>query len=254
MWFEEKYKTVGSGELAEKMKRTERLCKAERESAGEKRSAKASHRAYCFFKRAADIVLSGLGLVVLSLPIAVVALAVYIDDPGEVLFRQYRVGRDGKPFLLYKFRSMKRDTPKYMSTAEVDDPKKYITRVGRFLRKTSLDEIPQLLNVFRGDMSLVGPRPLIPDEEEIHRMRAAEGVYRLRPGVTGLAQINGRDTVSPTEKVRWDVAYLEHFGLIMDLKILIATVPKVFGAQGVVEGYSLKSGDDEKSDGVNEVS
>ena len=193
---------------------------------------------YRFVKRTMDILLSGFGILVLLLPLGIVALAVFIDDPGKVLFRQYRVGRDGKRFRLYKFRSMKLDTPKYMSTAEVDDPDKYITRVGKFLRKTSLDEIPQLFNVFKGDMSLVGPRPLISDEYEIHQMRSAFGVYQVRPGVTGLAQINGRDTVSPAEKVRWDVKYLEHFGLLMDLKILLATVPKVFGGQGVVEGYS----------------
>ena len=167
-------------------------------------------RGYRFVKRTMDVVLSGLGIFVLLLPLGIISLAVFIDDPGKVLFRQYRVGRGGKRFRLYKFRSMKLDTPKYMSTAEVDDPDKYITRVGKFLRKTSLDEIPQLFNVFKGDMSLVGPRPLISDEYEIHEMRTKYGVYQIRPGVTGLAQINGRDTVSPAEKVRWDVKYLEH--------------------------------------------
>lgn len=252
MFSHERYRTVGSGELAEKMKRTERLCaKAAGEAAQKGKATSAPRRGYRFVKRVADILLSGIGMLVLLLPIAVIALAVYIDEPGEVLFRQYRVGKEGKPFVLYKFRSMRRDTPRYMSTAEVDDPKRYITRVGRFLRKTSLDEIPQLFNVFRGDMSLVGPRPLIPDEQEIHRMRAEQGVYRLRPGLTGLAQINGRDTVSPVEKVRWDVAYLEHCGPMTDLKILIATVPKVFGGQGVVEGYSLQT-EGEKDGGVSE--
>lgn len=203
---------------------------------------------YRFVKRTADILLSGAGILFLSLPLAIVALAVYIDDPGKVLFRQYRVGRNGKRFRLYKFRSMKLDTPKYMSTAEVDDPDKYITRVGKFIRKTSLDEIPQLFNVFKGDMSLVGPRPLISDEYEIHQMRTALGVYQIRPGVTGLAQINGRDTVGPADKVRWDVRYMEHIGPLTDLKILFATVPKVFGCKGVVEGYSEKPKKSKKAD------
>ena len=203
---------------------------------------------YRFVKRTADIILSGLGILVLLLPLAIVALAIFIDDPGKVLFRQYRVGRGGKRFRLYKFRSMRMDTPKYMSTAEVDDPDKYITRVGHFIRKTSLDEIPQLFNVFKGDMSLVGPRPLISDEYEIHQMRTELGVYQVRPGVTGLAQINGRDTVGPAEKVRWDVRYVEHFGLLTDLKILFATVPKVFGGQGVVEGYSEKPKKNKKTE------
>ena len=192
---------------------------------------------YRWWKRFFDIVLSAVGLLVLLIPMALVAIAVYIDDPGKVIFAQYRVGLNGKRFRLYKFRTMKMNTPKYMSTMDLHDPDQYITRVGRILRKTSLDEIPQLLNVLKGDMSLIGPRPLISDEYEIHTMRSRFGVFSIRPGVTGLAQINGRDTVSPNEKVHWDVKYLEDFGLKMDLKILFSTVPKLFGGEGVVEGY-----------------
>lgn len=191
---------------------------------------------YYGVKRTLDFLLALLGLTVLLIPLAVTALVVYIDDPGKVIFSQKRVGRGGKLFRLYKFRTMKLNTPKYMATSDVDDPDKYITRVGHVLRKLSLDEIPQLFNVLKGDMSLVGPRPLIPNEEEIHTMRERFGVYTVRPGMTGLAQINGRDTVSPAEKVRWDLKYVEHFGPKMDLKILFATVPKVFGREGVVEG------------------
>ena len=194
-------------------------------------------RIYRFFKRAADIVLSALALVVLLIPMLIVALLIAIFDPGKIFFTQKRVGKNGKLFNIYKFRTMRMNAPKYMATSDVDDPKKFLTPLGRTLRKWSLDEIPQLINVLKGDMSLVGPRPLIPNEEDIHKMRDRFGVYNIRPGVTGLAQINGRDTISPAEKVRWDVCYLEHFGLIMDLKILFATVPKVFGHAGVVEGY-----------------
>ena len=193
-------------------------------------------RFYCSAKRVLDVILSALGLAVLVIPLVLTALVVYIDDPGKIFFRQKRVGQNGKLFTLYKFRTMKTDTPKYMATADVDDPDKYITRAGRVLRKLSLDEIPQLFNVLKGDMSLVGPRPLIEKEEQIHAMRARFGVYCVRPGVTGLAQINGRDTVSPAEKVRWDVRYVEHFGFWTDVKILFATVPKIFGGEGVVEG------------------
>lgn len=196
-----------------------------------------SGRGYCIFKRAVDIVLSALALLVLALPMAVIALIIYIKDPGTIFFTQQRVGLGGKLFKIYKFRTMQMNTPKYMATSDVGDPKQYLTPLGRVLRKWSLDELPQLINVFKGDMSLVGPRPLIPNEEEIHAMRDRFGVYTVRPGVTGLAQINGRDTVTPAEKVRWDVCYLEHFGLLLDLKILLATVPKVFGQEGVVEGY-----------------
>jgi len=191
---------------------------------------------YRFVKRAADIALSVFGLLVLLIPMLFIALAIYIDDPGKVLFRQYRVGRNGKRFKLYKFRTMKMETPKYLSTAEVDDPQRYITKVGGFLRKASLDELPQFINVLKGDMSLIGPRPLISDEYEIHSMRMKLGVYNIRPGVTGLAQINGRDLVGPADKVRWDVKYVENFGLKMDLKILFSSVLKIFKAEGVVEG------------------
>lgn len=192
---------------------------------------------YRFVKRAADILLSACGLLILLIPMLIIAVMIYIDDPGEVLFRQYRVGRGGKRFKLYKFRTMKKETPKYLSTMEVEDPQRYLTRLGGFLRKASLDELPQLFNVLKGDMSLIGPRPLIADEYEIHRMRMKLGVYNIRPGVTGLAQINGRDTVMPTEKVRWDVTYARNFGIRMDAKILIGTLPKIFGGEGVIDGY-----------------
>lgn len=199
-------------------------------------SVNISGRFYCKVKRVIDAVLSFLGLSILLLPMAIIAAAVYIDDPGEAIFSQYRVGRNGKRFKLYKFRTMKKSTPKYMATMEMTDPDQYITRVGRVLRKMSLDEIPQLFNVLKGDMSLVGPRPLIADEYEIHAMRMRFGVYNIRPGVTGLAQINGRDQISVEEKLRWDVEYLHKFNLWTDLKILLATIPKILAREGVEEG------------------
>lgn len=194
-------------------------------------------RFYCKVKRLLDLCLSALGLIALLIPFGIIAAVIFADDPGPVIFSQYRIGRQGKRFKLYKFRTMKQDTPKYLSTQEVVDPDVYITRTGHFLRKFSLDELPQLLNVLKGDMSLVGPRPLIADEYEIHAMRMRFGVYSVRPGVTGLAQIHGRDLVSPADKVRWDVRYLQSFGFWMDLKILLQTIPKIFGGEGVVEGY-----------------
>ena len=195
---------------------------------------------YCKFKRLVDLVLSVLGLVVLLIPFAIIALIIYCDDPGRVIFSQYRIGRRGKRFKLYKFRTMKMDTPKYLSTMDMKNPDRYITRVGRVLRKTSLDELPQLFNVLKGDMSLVGPRPLIADEYEIHMMRMRFGVYSVRPGVTGLAQIHGRDLVSPADKVRWDVKYLQGFGFWQDLNIILNTIPKVFCKDGVIEGCGSK--------------
>lgn len=199
-----------------------------------------SRSRYRVVKRLLDVVISFFSIIILFVPMMVVALAIYIDDPGWVFFHQNRVGMNGRNFKIYKFRSMKKNTPKYLSTAEVGDPEKYITRLGRFLRKSSIDELPQLINVFKGDMSLVGPRPLIADEYEIHAMRLKYGVYAVRPGVTGLAQINGRDTVCPTEKVKWDIRYLQHFGFPMDAKILMLTFLRVIGRSGVVEGYNFE--------------
>lgn len=205
-----------------------------------------SRNRYRAVKRLFDMLISLVAFVVLLIPMGIIALAIFIDNPGRVIFKQNRVGCDGKSFKIYKFRSMKMDTPKYLSTAEVGDPEKYITRLGRFLRKSSIDELPQLINVLKGDMSLVGPRPLIADEYEIHAMRLRYGVYAIRPGVTGLAQINGRDTVSPVEKVKWDVHYLQHFGFVMDAKVLILTFQKVLGCSGVVEGYNFENSPEEK--------
>lgn len=191
---------------------------------------------YCKIKRLFDVLIAAAGLLILLLPIAIISAIIYADDPGPVFFSQYRVGRQGKRFKMYKFRTMKLDTPKYLSTMEVEKPNQYLTRAGRFLRKTSLDEIPQLFNVLKGDMSLVGPRPLISDEYEIHAMRTRFGVYTIRPGITGLAQINGRDLMTPVDKVRWDVKYLQDFGAMEDMKILFVTIPKAFCGNGIKEG------------------
>ena len=175
---------------------------------------------YWLFKRMMDIIIALVALFIIAIPMLIVSLIVYIDDPGNVLFVQYRVGMGGRRFKFYKLRTMRQDTPKYMSTSEVDDPNRYITRIGHILRRLSIDELPQLINVLKGDMSIVGPRPLISDEYEIHDLRMKYGVYKIRPGLTGLAQIHGRDMVAPADKVRWDVKYLEKFGFWTDVKIL----------------------------------
>ena len=193
-------------------------------------------KGYWMVKRLLDIVFAIAGLAVLLIPMALLGVMIFLDDPGPVIFTQYRIGRNGKRFRFYKFRTMKGNAPKYMATAEMEEPSRYITRLGRFLRKTSLDELPQLINVLKGDMSLIGPRPLISDEYEIHTMRMRFGVYQLRPGVTGLAQINGRDTVLPAEKVHWYVQYLNEFSFMEDLRIMLTTIPRVFGGSNVVEG------------------
>lgn len=196
-----------------------------------------THSHYMIPKRIMDVILSLFALLLIAVPMLIVCAAIYLDDPGSVIFSQYRVGRGGHRFKLYKLRTMRHDTPKYMSTSEVDDPDRYITRVGRVLRRMSVDELPQLVNILKGDMSIVGPRPLISDEHEIHELRMKFGVYQIRPGLTGLAQIHGRDMVTPADKVRWDVRYLENFGFWTDVKIILSTIPKLFGGNGFAEGY-----------------
>lgn len=195
-----------------------------------------SGKFYCKMKRLLDIVISLIGLVVLSIPMGIIALAVYVDDPGTVIFSQYRVGLHGKRFKLYKFRTMKCQTPKYLATSEMENPSRYITKLGRLLRKTSLDEIPQLFNVLKGDMSLIGPRPLISDEYEMHMMRTRFGIYNIRPGITGLAQVNGRDLMDANEKIHWDMKYVREFGFKTDWNILMTTIPRVLKKEGVIEG------------------
>lgn len=196
-----------------------------------------SNRHYLFFKRVLDIGIALIALLMIALPMLIVFLIAFIDDPGNVIFAQYRVGMSGRRFKLYKLRTMRRDTPKYMSTSEVDDPSRYITRAGHIFRRLSIDELPQLFNVIKGDMSIVGPRPLISDEYEIHELRMKCGVYKIRPGLTGLAQIHGRDMTTPADKVRWDVQYLEKISFVTDAKIILSTIPKLLGGDGFAEGF-----------------
>ena len=183
---------------------------------------------YLPLKRALDLLFSILLLIFLALPMTVIALAVAFTSRGGVLFRQTRIGRDGAPFTCLKFRTMVKEAPPNRPSAEFSDAAQYITPVGRFLRKTSLDELPQLWNVLRGDMSLVGPRPLIGEEREIHRVRSEHGVYRVRPGMTGLAQVHGRDRLGNSEKAAYDIRYVNNLSLREDLRIVRKSLGCVF--------------------------
>lgn len=189
---------------------------------------------YLRVKRGLDIVTAALLLALLAVPMGAVALSLKVLSPGEpVLFRHVRVGRNGVPFELVKFRSMKGGASRYVASADMADGGEYTTGFGRFLRSTSLDELPQLFHVLSGKMSLIGPRPLIPQEREIHALRQAAGVYQLRPGITGWAQINGRDRVPPQEKARLDREYLENIGFRLDWRIFWRTVGKVLARSDV---------------------
>ncbi|MBQ9994302.1 MAG: sugar transferase [Clostridia bacterium] len=191
---------------------------------------------YDAVKRCMDIVAASLALIIFALPMALIALIIRMDSEGSSIFSQYRVGRDGKLFRIYKFRSMKFDAPSEVPTEMLKKSQRYITRVGNILRKTSLDELPQLINVIRGDMSFVGPRPLIAGESEVHELRRRAGVYAVRPGITGWAQVNGRDNVSAQEKVEYDAEYVNGRSFAFDAHILIKTVTVVFTGDGYAEG------------------
>ena len=161
-----------------------------------------------------------------------IAVAVVLDSPGGAIFAQERVGRDNRLFRLYKFRSMRRGTPN-ISTAELQaHAASHVTRIGAFLRRTSLDELPQLVNILRGEMSLVGPRPALPSQSHLNELRTAEGVADLLPGITGWAQINGRDELTDEQKVAHDAYYRHHRSFRLDLAILFRTVTAVISGRG----------------------
>lgn len=191
---------------------------------------------YPYIKRGADVILSLLALICLSPVYLIVALAVKLSSPGPVLFRQKRVGRGGRLFTIYKFRTMRTDTPRDTATHLLRDPSRYITRVGAFLRRSSLDELPQFFNVLKGDMSIVGPRPALYNQYDLIAAREKAGVNAVRPGITGLAQISGRDELPIPVKVRYDREYVENLSLNMDARCFFGTIISVLHAEGVREG------------------
>ncbi len=186
-------------------------------------------------KRLFDFTVS-LVLIIALIPVfLLLSLIVFIDSGNPVIFKQYRVGKDNKLFYIYKFRTMKVDT-RNTSTEDLKEADECITKSGRILRKTSLDELPQLFNVLTGKMSFVGPRPLIPEEKEIRNLRKEYGVYSVRPGITGWAQVNGRDMLSTKEKALFDKEYVEKQSLIFDIKIMFKTVEVVLKRENISEG------------------
>ena len=189
-----------------------------------------------FLKRAMDII-GSLILIICTSPLMLfAAVGVKLSSPGPILFKQERVGLNKKPFYMYKFRSMRTDTPHDKPTHLLENPDQYITKVGHFLRKSSLDELPQLWNILKGDMSFVGPRPLISSEMRAHRLRLEYGVYRFRPGLTGLAQINGRDEISLMKKMKYDKIYCDNWSIKLDLIILLKSVGVALKQEGYQEG------------------
>lgn len=195
-----------------------------------------------FFKRFIDIVLSFIGIVVLALPMIVFALIIKAEDPGPAFFKQKRIGIHKTQFSLLKFRSMKMSTPHDMPTHMLENPEQYILKCGRWMRKMSIDELPQLFNIFTGKMSIIGPRPALWNQDDLIAERDKYGANDVKPGLTGWAQINGRDELEIPVKAKLDGEYVAALnaghgkGLIMDCKCFFGTIKSVLHHDGVVEG------------------
>lgn len=189
-----------------------------------------------YVKRTLDILLSLCGIVALMFPMGLIALAIKIDSKGPVLFKQKRIGIHKSNFYIFKFRTMYADTPKDVPTAELTDSGKWITGIGKILRKTSLDELPQLFNILRGEMSIIGPRPALWNQFDLIKERDKYGVNDVRPGLTGWAQINGRDEIDIEEKSRLDGEYVQKISFIFDCKCFLKTIKSVLKSDGFVEG------------------
>lgn len=187
-------------------------------------------------KRVLDIIFGWILLVLCSPIMLILAVWIKLDSKGPVLFKQERIGKSGKPFIIYKFRTMSISAPQGMPTSEFTDALDYITKSGQVMRKTSLDELPQLLNVIRGDMSFIGPRPLLAKEEKVHKLRHTNGAEAIVPGITGLAQVRGRDEISDIQKANYDGEYAKNISLHLDIKIICKTFADVIQSRGVHDG------------------
>ena len=205
------------------------------------KSERKIHTIYCrHIKRLIDMTLSLIGLVVLSPVFLILMAAIKLDSKGPVFFKQKRVGIHKTHFLILKFRTMRTDTPKDMPTHMLENPEKWITNVGKFLRKTSLDELPQIINILKGDMAIVGPRPALWNQYDLIEERDKYGANDILPGLTGWAQINGRDELEIPVKAGLDGEYVKKIGILFDLRCIVGTIISVLRHEGVVEGGTGK--------------
>lgn len=193
-----------------------------------------------FGKRCIDFCLASLCIILLAVPMLVIAALIKLDDPGPVIFRQRRVGIHKTYFYILKFRTMKMKTPHDIPTHLLENPEQYITRVGRFLRKTSLDELPQILQIWSGEMSFIGPRPALWNQYDLIEERDKYGANDVRPGLSGWAQINGRDELPIEVKARFDGEYVQRMSFLFDCRCFFATAIKVLRREGVVEGAAVQ--------------
>jgi|SRR5690554_3581347 len=188
------------------------------------------------FKRIMDFLMSLVGLIILLPFFIIIIVAIKLNSKGPILFKQKRVGKNKKHFNIYKFRTMRIDTPKDTPTHMLENPEQWITGVGKFLRKTSLDELPQIINILKGNMSIIGPRPALWNQYDLIEERDKYGANDIYPGLTGYAQIKGRDELPIIDKAKLDGYYVEHMGLWLDIKIFFGTIFSIFKSDGVVEG------------------
>jgi len=191
---------------------------------------------YPYMKTIIDLILSVIGLILLSPVFGLIAVIIKLDSTGPVLFKQKRVSKDKKHFYVLKFRTMRTDTPKDMPTHMLDNPDVFITKIGRLLRKTSLDELPQVINILKGEMSIIGPRPALWNQYDLIEERDRYGANNIYPGLTGWAQINGRDELPISVKAKFDGEYVDRMSLSFDLKIFSKTLVSVIKGDGVREG------------------
>lgn len=205
-------------------------------------------RVYLWLKRLLDIIVSFMGIILLLPFFLVLIIVIKIDSPGPALFKQKRFGIHNKYFYMLKFRTMRVNSPEDIPTHLFENSDIYITRVGKFLRKMSLDELPQIWNIFIGKMSIIGPRPALWNQWDLIKEREKYNVNSIRPGLTGWAQINGRDEISIEAKAKLDGEYFRELGLWMDLKCLYGTVKRVIKGDGIVEGKRLVAGENERID------
>ncbi len=207
---------------------------------------------YRFFKRFLDLLFSGLAIIILFPLMLIVSIAILIDDPGPVFFKQKRIGKNKKTFSLLKFRTMKKIAPHDKATHLLENPEQYITRIGKFLRKTSLDELPQIYNIFVSQMSIIGPRPALWNQYDLIEERDKYGSNDIKPGLTGWAQINGRDELTIEKKAKLDGEYTDKIkkggfsAFAMDVKCFFGTFAKVLKSEGVVEGATDNTRKEEK--------
>ena len=195
---------------------------------------------YATVKRIIDIVFSILGLIILAPVFLIISVVIKLESKGPVIFKQKRIGRYKKNFTIYKFRTMRNDAPKDMPTHMLKNAQGCITKVGNILRKTSLDELPQLVNILKGDMSIVGPRPALWNQDDLIKERDKYNANDIRPGLTGWAQINGRDELEIQTKAKFDGEYIQKISLMFDIKIFFKTIINVFKHEGIIEGENNK--------------